>query len=97
VLSQGSVTIGYNDVRHTAVPIEQFLPELVLGAWLGSLDEKTLRFASGDDSNVTPRHIFVGVRDASSYWVPGGYGQPSRMTAAGPAVHMVSRSNRIRE
>jgi hypothetical protein len=21
-------------------------------------DEKTLRFASGDDSNVTPRHIF---------------------------------------
>jgi hypothetical protein len=58
VLSQGSVTVVYNDVRHTAVPIEQFLPELVLGAWLGSLDEKTLRFASGDDSNVTPRHIF---------------------------------------
>lgn len=27
-LSQGSVTVGYNDVRHTAVPIEQFLPEL---------------------------------------------------------------------
>jgi hypothetical protein len=45
-------------VRHTAVPIEQFLPELFLGTWLGSLDEKTLRFVSGDDSNVTPRHIF---------------------------------------
>jgi hypothetical protein len=57
-LGQGSVTVGYNDVRHTAIPIEQFLPELFLGTWLGSLDEKTLRFANGDDSNVTPRHSF---------------------------------------
>jgi len=57
-LSQGSVTVGYNDVRHTAVPIEQFLPELFLGTWMGSLDEKTLKFANGDDSNVRPRYIF---------------------------------------
>jgi hypothetical protein len=57
-LGQGSVTVGYNDVRHTAIPIEQFLPELFLGTWLGSPDEETLRFASGDDGNVAPRHIF---------------------------------------
>ncbi|MGP3912980.1 hypothetical protein [Nonomuraea sp. 10N515B] len=57
-LGQRSVTVSYNDVRHTAVLIEQFLPELFLGTWVGSIDEKTLKFASGEDSNVAPRNIF---------------------------------------
>jgi len=57
-LHQASVTIGYNDIRHTAIAMNQFLPELLLGTWLGSIDEETLRFAEGDDVNLRPRHIF---------------------------------------
>lgn len=57
-LNQRTVTVGYNDIRHTAVALEQFLPELLLGTWLGSLDEETLRFAAGENENLRPRHIF---------------------------------------
>jgi hypothetical protein len=57
-LGQRSVTIGYNDIRHAAVPMEQFLPELFLGTWIGSADESTVAFARGENANVKPRHIF---------------------------------------
>lgn len=57
-LGQGSFTVGYNDLRHGAVGLEQFLPELLLGGWVGSVDEKHLRFARGEDGNIRPRHIF---------------------------------------
>lgn len=57
-LSQNTVTVGYNDVRHTAVNLEQFISELFLGTWLGSVAESTLRFAGGEDADMTPRHIF---------------------------------------
>lgn len=57
-LEQRSVTIGYNDIRHAAVPMEQFLPELFLGTWIGSADESTVAFARGENANVRPRHIF---------------------------------------
>jgi hypothetical protein len=57
-LKQGSFTMGYNDIRHAAVRLQQFLPELLLGAWVGSVDDKTLRFAQGEDMTIRPRHIF---------------------------------------
>lgn len=57
-LGQQSVTIGYNDIRHVAVPMEQFLPELFLGTWIGSTEESTVTFARGENANVRPRHIF---------------------------------------
>lgn len=61
VLGQGSFTLGYNDIRHGAVRLHQFLPELVLGAWIGSSKESTLRFAHGED-DLRPRHIIeIGV------------------------------------
>jgi hypothetical protein len=55
---QRSFTVGINDVRHHAVPIEQFLPELFLGTWLGTHDESALEFARGEGGAVIPRHIF---------------------------------------
>lgn len=57
-LGHRTVTIGYNEVRHAAVPMEQFLSELFIGMWIGSVDESTVAFARGDDANVRPRHIF---------------------------------------
>jgi hypothetical protein len=57
-LTQRSFTVGINDVRHHAIPIEQFLAELLLGTWLGTQDEHALRFARGEDGTIVPRHIF---------------------------------------
>jgi hypothetical protein len=57
-IHQGSATLGYNDVRHTCVGIEQFLSELVLGTWLGSVDDDTVRLASGENTTIFPRYIF---------------------------------------
>lgn len=57
-LAQKSATIGYNDVRHAAVPMEQFLTELFLGTWVGTGSESALAFARGNLANAKPRHIF---------------------------------------
>lgn len=57
-LRQKTMTVGYNDVRHPGVLVEQFLAELFLGTWVGSAEDSTLAFARGEDTGVTPRHIF---------------------------------------
>jgi hypothetical protein len=56
-VEQKSVTIGYNEIRHTGISIEQFLPELFMGTWVGAVSENVLQFASGENSNIAPRHI----------------------------------------
>jgi len=58
VLKQKTFTVGFNEIRHYAIPIEQFLAELFLGTWLGTEDEHALRFARGEDGAIVPRHIF---------------------------------------
>ncbi|OLE27507.1 MAG: hypothetical protein AUG49_05050 [Catenulispora sp. 13_1_20CM_3_70_7] len=58
-LGQDSFTIGYSSVRHAAVPLDQFIAELLIGTWVGSGDEDTLRFARGEDTATVPRHIFT--------------------------------------
>ncbi|MEU0794463.1 hypothetical protein ABZ342_30765 [Amycolatopsis sp. NPDC005961] len=55
---QLSATVGYNDVRHAAIPMAQFLGELFLGAWIGDSREAAVAFARGDYVNARPRHIF---------------------------------------
>jgi hypothetical protein len=45
--SSRQFTVGYTAVRHTAIPMEQYLPDLIVGLWLGSNSEKTLRAAQG--------------------------------------------------
>lgn len=66
-LGKGSVTVGYNDVRHTAVALEQFLLELFLGTWVGDTREGVLDFALSENGDIPARHIFqvavVGGRD----------------------------------
>lgn len=57
-LNQNSFTAGYNEIRHHTVPLDQLLLELFLGTWLGTSEEKTLRFARGEDARTRPRHIF---------------------------------------
>lgn len=58
-MSQRTATVGYHDVRHAAVGLDQFLPELVMGAWLGSTDEQVLDFAAGRDAGMLPRQVLT--------------------------------------
>lgn len=54
---QHTFTIGYYQVRSMAIPLEEYLVNLVLGAWVGTCDANTLRFARGEDAYTRPRHI----------------------------------------
>jgi hypothetical protein len=53
--SSKQFTVGYTAVRHTAIPMEQYLPDLIVGLWLGSNSEKTVRAAQGTGRTTRPR------------------------------------------
>lgn len=55
--AQRSFTVHYSDVRHAAIPIRQFLAELILGTWIGSTSPDIIEFARGQDRRNMPRHI----------------------------------------
>ena len=57
-LAQGSVTLGYNDLRHAAVPIGQYILEIFLGTWIGSIEPQVISFTKGTNSRLAPRYIF---------------------------------------
>ncbi|MFC8949513.1 hypothetical protein [Streptomyces rochei] len=48
-------TVGYTVVRRTAVTMEQYLPDLIVGLWLGSNSERTLQAAQGTGRTTRPR------------------------------------------
>ncbi|MET7398849.1 hypothetical protein ABZS66_35710 [Dactylosporangium sp. NPDC005572] len=59
---QGTHTIGYEHMRHASVTLDQFLPELFLGTWVGDARDATLEFARGT-TGIAPRHLFeISVR-----------------------------------
>ncbi|MFF2005536.1 hypothetical protein ACFVYP_31210 [Kitasatospora sp. NPDC058201] len=53
--SSKQFTVGHTAVRHTAVPMEQYLPDLVVGLWLGSSSDRTLQAAQGTGRTTRPR------------------------------------------
>ncbi|MFI1996316.1 hypothetical protein [Actinoplanes sp. NPDC020271] len=55
--TQRTFTLGYDKVRHACVGLDQFLPELFLGAWVGDTRQVTLDFARGR-TGLVPRHLF---------------------------------------
>ncbi len=56
--TRSSATLGYNELRHGAIGLDQFLPELFLGIWVGDDRAETVRFARDGDDLIRPRHIF---------------------------------------
>ncbi|WP_442803770.1 hypothetical protein OG411_34030 [Streptomyces pseudogriseolus] len=54
-LSSKQFTVGYTTVRHAAITMEQYLPDLVVGLWLGSSSERTLQAAQGTGRTTRPR------------------------------------------
>jgi hypothetical protein len=54
---QGTVDLGYSRIRSMAIPLNQFLVDLLLGGWIGSEDAGALSFARGEHFNTKPLHI----------------------------------------
>jgi hypothetical protein len=51
-------TIGYHQVRSAAIPLQQYLTQLLIGQWVGTSAEEVVSFASGENSNIRPRVVF---------------------------------------
>lgn len=51
-----SRTLGYNDVRSAAIPLEQYMVDLLVGQWTGSEAEATLAFVNSNAA-MQPRHV----------------------------------------
>jgi len=52
-----SFTVGYNEVRSAAIPLEQYLVDLLIGQWIGTTSEEVVKFALGENSNIRPRIV----------------------------------------
>lgn len=52
-----SFTVGYAQVRSAAIPLEQYLVGLLIGQWLGTSAEETVKFAEGSLPNLRPKAI----------------------------------------
>lgn len=57
--SSKQFTVGYTAVRHTAVAMEQYLPDLVVGLWPGSSSDRTLQAAQGTGRTTRPRFALI--------------------------------------
>lgn len=53
----GSFIAPYHEVRSAAIPLSQFLTDLLVGMWLGSTKEDALKAAGGADNRTVPRFI----------------------------------------
>lgn len=53
-------TLGYNDIRSAAIPLEQYLIDLLVGQWLGSSSQETLGFVGGNQK-LKPRLVIEAI------------------------------------
>ena len=57
LLPQKTFTVGYHEVRSAAIPLAQYLSELLIGQWLGTTTAETISFAQGTNPNLQPRVV----------------------------------------
>jgi hypothetical protein len=50
-------TVGYQQVRSAAIPLEQYLVDLLIGQWVGTSSDEVISFAQGGNSNIRPRVV----------------------------------------
>ncbi len=49
--------LSRHEMRSMAIPLSQFIVDLLMGAWIGNCDTRALRIARGDDDFIRPRFI----------------------------------------
>ncbi len=57
LLPQKTFTVGYHEVRSAAIPLAQYLTELLIGQWLGTTRDDVIEFAKGENTNCRPRIV----------------------------------------
>ncbi|MBI5899981.1 MAG: hypothetical protein HZB40_12210 [Rhodocyclales bacterium] len=54
---QKSFTVGYHEVRMAAISIEQYVTDLLIGQWLGTVDEQLVKFVVEGNPRIRPRVV----------------------------------------
>lgn len=54
---QKTATVHFHQIRIMAIPLWQFLVDLLIGVWLGSSSPATLAIANGENAANRPRHV----------------------------------------
>jgi hypothetical protein len=49
------IAVGYNEIRSAAIPLENYLTDLLIGQWVGTRAPETLNFAEGGHPRIKPR------------------------------------------
>jgi len=52
-----SFTVGYHEVRSAAIPLRQYMLDLLIGQWVGTTQGETVGFVKGEDSKIRPRVV----------------------------------------
>jgi hypothetical protein len=52
-----SFTAHYYELRAAAIPLEQYLVDLLIGQWLGTMSEDVINFVEGGNPNIRPRMV----------------------------------------
>lgn len=56
--SAESMTVSYAEIRSMAIPLSQFVVDLLTGGWVGAFGEAALKKARGEDLGWRPLEIF---------------------------------------
>lgn len=51
-----SRTVGYNEIRSAAIPLDQYLVDLLIGQWTGNASDAIMTFIDGN-SGLRPKHV----------------------------------------
>lgn len=57
LLPQKTFNVGYHEVRSAAIPLSQYLTELLIGQWLGTTTDAAISFAQGCNPHLQPRMV----------------------------------------
>lgn len=52
-----SFTVGYHEIRSAAIPLEQYLVNLLIGQWLGTISEDIIKLVQDGNTGIRPRIV----------------------------------------
>lgn len=50
-------TVGYHEVRAAAIPLDQYLGDLLIGQWVGTASTEVLEIARGNNDRIRPKIV----------------------------------------
>ncbi len=56
-INSKTFSVGYHEVRSAAIPLEQYIVDLLIGQWVGTSSDDVVRFAQGENPHIRPRIV----------------------------------------